>query len=165
MEKKACRVGKFNVVDIIAVILILLVVALAGWKLLGDKGQSAEEESEEAEMMELTYVVLAEKVSVDVYESLQAYIPGQLSAGGKMVEGHVTEMEKKPYLVLGADGQWVEDPDHVNLYFTIVTETEVEEVQSNKVGTQEVRIGKPHILKTEQIEFSNTVIVDAKWGE
>jgi len=165
MEKKACRIGKFNVVDIIAVVLILLVVVFAGWKLLGEGEAPPEEESEEVELMDLTYVVLAEKVSADLYDVILEQIPSQLSAGGKMVEGYVTAVEKKPYLVLGADGQWVEDPNHVNLYFTIEAETEVEEVLTNKVGTQEVRIGKPHILKTEYIELSNTVIVDAKWGE
>ncbi|MBE6996508.1 MAG: DUF4330 domain-containing protein [Ruminococcaceae bacterium] len=162
MEKKVCRIGKFNVVDIIAVAMILLVVAFAGWKLLSS-GEPVEEEPEpDPEMIGITYVVCAEKVSADVYESLKNNIPSQLSAGGKMVEGHVTEMAMEPYLVLSADGQWVEDPRYVTLTFTITAETEVEEVMSNKVGTQEVRIGKPHILKTDLIEISNTVIVDVK---
>ena len=34
MEEKAKRIGKFNIVDIIAVILIVAVVAFVGWKLL-----------------------------------------------------------------------------------------------------------------------------------
>ena len=37
MEQKAKRVGKFNVIDIIAVILILAVVAFGAWKLLGSR--------------------------------------------------------------------------------------------------------------------------------
>ena len=162
MEKKVCRIGKFNVVDIIAVVLILLVVAFAGWKLLGSDEPVEEQSEPNPEKIGITYVVCAEKVSADIYESLKNNIPGQLSAGGKMVEGHVTEMEKEPYLVLGADGEWVEDPRYVTLYFTFTAETEVEEVMSNKVGTQEVRIGKPHILKTDLIELPNTVIVDVK---
>ena len=35
MEQKAKRVGNFNVIDIIAVVLILLAAAFVGWKLLG----------------------------------------------------------------------------------------------------------------------------------
>ena len=35
MEQKATRVGRFNIIDIIAVILILAAAALLGWKLLG----------------------------------------------------------------------------------------------------------------------------------
>ena len=45
MEKKAMKVGKFNVVDIIAVVLILLVAALAAWKLLGPEEEAPVEGS------------------------------------------------------------------------------------------------------------------------
>ena len=38
MEAKAKRIGKFNIIDIIAVILILAVVAFGAWKLLGSSG-------------------------------------------------------------------------------------------------------------------------------
>lgn len=38
MEQKAKRVGKFNIIDIIAVILIVAVVAFGAWKLLGSSG-------------------------------------------------------------------------------------------------------------------------------
>ena len=165
MEKK--RIGKFNVVDIIAVVLILLVVAFAGWKLLGDDGDAGQGTQDPVTegSIKLTYVVRAEKVAAEIYEAALAHIPAQMSAGGKMVDGEITAVEKKPYLVLGADGEWVEDPDHVNLYFTVVTQVDTKEVMTNTVGTQEVRIGKNHILKTEYLEFPTTVIVDAKWGE
>ena len=39
MEQKAKRVGKFNIIDIIAVILIVAVVAFGAWKLLGSSGR------------------------------------------------------------------------------------------------------------------------------
>ena len=38
MEQKAKRIGKFNIIDIIAVILIVAVLAFAGWKLLSRTG-------------------------------------------------------------------------------------------------------------------------------
>ena len=165
MENK--RIAKFNVVDIIAVVLILLVVAFAGWKLLG--GDEAPVDGKEDIAVDgtvkLTYVVRAEKVPAELYEAVLAHVPSQLSAGGKMVDGQITAVEKKPYYVAGADGQWLEDPDHVNLYFTVETQVDAKEVMTNAVGTQEVRIGKSHILKTEYLEFPTTVIVDAKWGE
>ena len=41
MEQKAKRVGKFNIIDIIAVILIVAVVAFGAWKLLGSSGGTA----------------------------------------------------------------------------------------------------------------------------
>ena len=44
MEQKAKRVGKFNIIDIIAVILIVAVVAFGAWKLLGSSGGTADED-------------------------------------------------------------------------------------------------------------------------
>ena len=38
MEQKAKRIGKFNVIDVIAVVLILAVVAFAGYKLMNRGG-------------------------------------------------------------------------------------------------------------------------------
>ncbi len=56
MEQKAKRVGKFNIIDIIAVILIVAVVAFGAWKLLGSSGGTA---AEDGGMVKVTYVVRA----------------------------------------------------------------------------------------------------------
>ena len=68
--------------------------------------------------------------------------------------------------MLGPDGQWIEDPEHVTLYFTATTQTAAGDVMTTKVGDQEVRIGKTdYILKSEYIEFSGGTIVDVQWEE
>ena len=59
MEQKAKRVGKFNIIDIIAVILIVAVVAFGAWKLLGSSGGTA---AEDGGMVKVTYVVKCEGV-------------------------------------------------------------------------------------------------------
>ena len=56
MEEKAKRIGKFNIVDIIAVILIVAVVAFVGWKLLS-RGSV---EAGETAMTNVTYTVKVE---------------------------------------------------------------------------------------------------------
>ena len=72
--------------------------------------------------------------------------------------------EQAPFRVLGPDGQWTEDPEHVTLYFTASTETPTTEVMTTKVGDQEVRIGKKdYILKSEYIEINGGTIIDVKW--
>ena len=109
MEQKAKRVGKFNVVDVIAVVLILAVAAFAGMKLMNRGG----EEGGQAAMTKVTYVVKAEGVPVELYESCQAHLPSPLMASGELVGGQIESVEKEPYYVLGPDGQWVEDPEHV----------------------------------------------------
>ena len=163
MEQKAKRVGKFNVIDIIAVILIVAVVAFGAWKLLGsgDGGEAGE-----SNMVKVTYVVRAEGVPVELYENCLEHLPSPLMASGALVGGQIESVEKAPYYVLGPDGQWVEDPDHVTLYFTATTETPAGEVMTTQVGDQEVRIGKTdYILKSEYIEIQGGTIVDVTWEE
>ena len=45
----------------------------------------------------------------------------------------------------------------------LVVESVVPNVITSQVGSQEVRIGKMHILKTSHMEFFNGVIVDCVW--
>ena len=162
MEQKAKRVGKFNVVDIIAVVLILAVVVFAGYKLLGrDDTVTAERE-----MTKVTYTVRVEGVAAELYDNCRTHMPSPLMASGALVGGEIVAVEQEPYYVLDAGGSWVEDPNHVTLLFTAETETPTAEVMTTKVGEQEVRIGKTdYILKSEYIEFSNCTIVDVVWGE
>ena len=163
MEEKTRRIGKFNIIDIIAVILILAVLAFAGWKLLGSSGGGADGETG---MVKVTYVVRCEGVPAELYETCKAHLPSDLMASGALVGGQIESVEMEPYYVLGPDGEWVEDPEHVTLYFTASTETPAGEVMTTTVGDQEVRIGKTdYILKSEYIEFSGGTIVDVTWEE
>ena len=162
MEQKAKRVGKFNIIDIIAVLLILSVVVFAGYKLMNRGGGSAGE----VEKVKVTYVVRVENVAKELYDTCQAHLPSPLMASGSLVGGEIVSVEKTPCYVLGPDGQWVEDPDHVNLYLTATTEVAGGAVMTTKVGDQEVRIGKKdYILKSEYVEFQGGTVVDVQWGE
>ena len=161
MEQKAKRIGKFNIVDIIAVILILAVIAFAGYKFLGSGGESTQRA-----MTDVTYLVRVEGVAVELYDNCLEHLPSKLMASGALVGGQIESVEKEPYYVLGPDGKWSEDPYHTTLIFTVTTQTPTEEVMTTKVGEQEVRIGKTdYILKSEYIEFSDATIVDVRWGE
>ena len=162
MEQKAKRVGKFNIIDIIAVLLILAVVVFAGYKLMNRGSGSAGE----IEKVKITYVVRVENVVKELYDTCKAHLPSKLMASGTLVGGEIVSVEKTPYYVLGPDGQWVEDPDHVNLYLTATTEVNGGPVMTTKIGDQEVRIGKKdYILKSEYVEFQGGTVVDVQWGE
>ena len=158
MKEKAAKVGKFNVVDIAAVVLIAAVAVFVVWKVaLSDRDP-------QDRPMTMTYRVLTEGVSSDLYESVQKNIPSQLMASGKMLDGEILSVEQGPYYVLGNDGEWSPDPQHVNLYFTVRHNTTTGEVMLNKVDEQEIRIGrKDYTLKTEYIEFHNAIILDIQW--
>ena len=159
MEQKAKRVGKFNIIDILAVILIVAVVVFAGIKLMSRDGENVL-----VPMTKVTYTVKAEGVPAELYENCQNHLPSPLMAAGKLVGGQIETVEKEPFMVLAPNGQWVEDPERVTLLFTATTETPSGEVMTTKVGEQEVRVGKTdYILKSEFIELSDVTIVDVTW--
>lgn len=158
MEQKAQKKVKFNIIDAIAVVLIIAVVGFVGMKLAARGGGSSQ-------MVEVTYKVKCEEVPVELYENCQAHLPSPLMASGQLVGGEIVSVEKLPFYVLGPDGQWVEDPDHVSLIFTAKTTTAAGEVMTTKIGDQEVRIGKTdYILKSEYLEFKDGTVIDVTWN-
>jgi len=146
---------KFNIIDIIAVVLILAVVAFVGVKLLGNNDNGVE-------IVDIRYTVLCENQSTEVYESVQKYIPTALMASGTLYDAKVVSVEAKPVLVC-SNGEWVEDPAHVDLFFLVEGTTEKTPVLTPKVGAQEIRIGNEIILKTEYMEFDPSFVVDVEY--
>ena len=146
---------KFNVIDIIAVILVIAVVAFLGAKILGDSGSSVE-------TVDIRYRVLCKDQSVEVYENVQKYIPSALMASGTLYDAKVVNVEASPVLV-SSNGEWVEDPAHVDLIFEVEGATEKAPVLMAKVGAQEIRIGNEIILKTEYLEFDPAVVIDVEY--
>ena len=162
MEQKAKRIGKFNIIDVIAIASILAVLVFVGWKLLGPDDTAGAPRN----MTKVTYVVKVEGVPAELYENCASHMPSPLMASGALVGGEIVEVEQEPYYVLSANGDWVLDETHITLLFTAKTETPTAEVMTTKVGDQEVRIGKTdYILKSEFIEFADGTIVDVRWGE
>ena len=149
---------KINIIDIIAVVLILAVVVFLALKLSGrDSGG-------ESEMVNIRYTVLCEEQPAEIAETVSQYIPCHVMASGALYDAQVTAVESTPFLVMTADGTWAEDPDHVNLFFTVEGQVEKGSVLVPTVGTQEIRIGKKIILKTEYLEFDPAVVVDVVYG-
>ena len=124
MEEKAKRVGRFNIVDIIAVILMIAVAAFVGWKLLGPDDSIGAERA----MTKVTFVVKVEGVPAELYENCVNHLPSPLMASGALVGGEIVAVEQEPYYVLSAGGEWIEDEEHTTLLFTAVTQTPTAEV-------------------------------------
>ncbi|MFR3920755.1 MAG: hypothetical protein ACLTYN_01040 [Dysosmobacter welbionis] len=113
-------------------------------------------------MVKVTYVAKCEGVPTEPYETCQAHLP---SADGlrRSVGGQIERVEMEPYYVLGPDGQWIEDPEHVTLPSPPPRRAR-RRGHDYQGGDQEVRIGKTdYILKSEYIEFSGGTIVDVQW--
>lgn len=167
MEKKT---PKFNLVDVLAIAFIVLLAVVVLWKFAGaaltdsNDGSGSSSSADVGDDVHITYIVRAENVAAELYDNVKEHIPSQLMASGELYDGWVVDVQKEPYLVLAADGTWVEDPDHVTLLFTVEADVPGGDVMTTLVGTQEIRIGRPgYNLKTEYLEFRETVVVDIQW--
>lgn len=145
---------KFNVIDVIAIVLIVAVIFFVAFKLLRRGG--------EREMIPITYQVMIENQPIEMYEAVQQYIPCRIMASGALYDAEVTAVDAEHTLVC-SEGEWVEDPDHVDLLFTVTGEVEKTAVMVPTIGTQEIRIGNEIILKTEYIEFDPAYVVNVEY--
>ena len=140
---------KFNVIDIIAVVLIVAVAVFLATKIGGKV-------SGESEIVPIRYTVLAEERPAAVAEA-------NLMASGTRYDIQVVDVQSQPSMVLGPDGTWVEDPNHVDLTFTVEGQVEKADVLVATAGTQEIRIGKKVILKTEYLEFEDAIVTSVEY--
>lgn len=158
MEQKKRR--KFNLIDVIAVILVVAVLGFLGYK-MATRGSGSGPAP-----VNINYTVKCEGVDAGLYENCKAKLPSKLMAAGKLFDGQIETVTQEPYYVLDGNGEWVEDPHHVNLIFTATCNVPGGEVMTTKIGDQEVRVGKSdYILKSEYIEFDKCVITNVTWNE
>ena len=166
IDEKGRLFGKINIVDLLVVLVIVIAAVVLGVKFLGGGGTSAINPAKTP----VRYTVLVQGVEPEVYENIQKYIPGQLMASGEMLDGYITAVEPvegraRTATVDAADGT-LEIPVNdgkMDLLFTI--ECNVVNPVTTEIGTQEVRVGKTHTVKTNRIELVNGIILDCLWGE
>ena len=157
MEEKKRRNGKFNIVDIIIVVILLAGAAFLGMKLLGGGGGDIVGSS-----TRIRYTVLVPGVNAEVCENVlsmqEAKGQAQLMANGALVDGYVTGIEVAPHLNYepNAEGEVTiseETGENARVDMTFTIEASVGSTVTYKVGTQEVRVGKTHIVKTTEYEM------------
>ena len=174
VDERGKLFGKLNIIDLLVILLLIVAVALIGWKVTRKDGAS------NASRTILTYTVEVEGVDQEVYEGIKAYVPGesgigdQLMANGEMVDAYVTNVTAAPHegglTMTDVNGTTmtfpVEGDDTLDLTFTI--QANVVNSVTNEVGTQEVRIGKSHIVKTVHFELNHGTITTCEaepWAE
>ena len=161
IDNKGKLFGKINIIDLIAVVLILAVVALLGTKLLTNDSVGLSGPGQP-----IVYTVKVENVDEDVYEFIQDNLPSQLMANGQLQNGQVTAVEgtlvESPSInvqqnpTLGMTTLNYDEAGTYDLLFTI--EATVKDNVASELGTQEIRVGKTHIVKTTTFELENGVI-------
>ena len=169
VDEKGKLFGKLNIIDLLVILLLLIAVALVGWKVLKKDGAVG------AEHTILTYTVEVKGVDKAVYKGIQQYVPGengtgdQLMANGSMVDAYVVSVTSAPHEggltmtdVMGNQLNFPVEDDTLDLTFTM--QARVVNATTNEVGTQEVRIGKSHIVKTVHFELSNGIITTCSFA-
>ena len=170
IDKQGKIFGKLNIIDLIAVILIVAVAAFLGHKLTSSTGDSLAGPGQP-----VVYTVEVENVEPEVYEFVAAEVakgPCQLTASNEMVDGYVTRVEAVPVeesTVQPEENHYagltvldVAEAGNYDLLFTI--EGTLKDNLSSELGTQEIRVGKTHIVKTTTFELMGGVIPTTSAG-
>ncbi len=159
IDKKGRLFGKINVVDLLALVVLVAAAALLAVKLL-----TPAEEEETASAL-LTYTVRVVNVEKVTYDNICQFVDrekglkDQVLAGDELQDAYIVDVTATEHL--GSQLERVTE-GALDLLFTI--EAEVTDPQQNLVGTQEVRAGKSHIVKTQHMEFSGGVVMTCEWS-
>lgn len=163
IDGKGKFLGKINIIDLLVLLAVIFVAVILGMKFVGG-GDGL------GSGTKLTYTVKVYDVKPEVYESLQsATFPDQLMADGVLLNGKVLSFEgqktqRQVLQVTAVDGATSEvvpsDKDTYDLVFQV--ECTVGNAVKRQLGTQEIRLGKKHILKTANIEFEEGIITALK---
>ena len=166
---------KINLVDAVVALLLAIIVIAVGYKAVS-AGIAAKHERDAANASmayenspHLIYKVVCTNTPKEVAEAFEAQMElpqaeRQLMSMGNLLEGYITECTIVPVAEsAGADEASTDgeegaavDSERYKVYFTIeVVPVENEGIYS--IGTQEVRVGKSHIVKTNNIETSGWV--------
>lgn len=164
MDEKGRLFGKLNIIDLLV---ILLVIAAAVLFFL----RRAQPEPVETQF-ELVYQVRATRIEPAIYEQVKQFVDPQQGlrdqmfssdSNNKLLNAFVEDCTASPHVeyVTTSDGQIkrVEssgDDQRLDVVFTI--RAWATDPMSNQVGTQQIRVGTGHYVKTTHFEFSGTII-------
>lgn len=164
LDEKGRLFGKINIIDLLVLLLIVAVAVVVGIKLLGGGGLLGND----AQGATITYTVKVSGVDPTVYDNIKGYKGDALMASGTVIAGsEIMDITQTPHTASATidtqSGALVVplDQDLVDVTFTI--KARVPDRITNEVGTQEVRIGKTHTVKTIHFEFVNGVIMSCSW--
>ena len=140
IDEKGRLFGKINIVDLLVILVVIIAAVVLGMKFLKPGGSSVAGGSAASTLM----------------------------ASGELLDGQVTGVEATPHadnVTVNTSGDTVAftaDKGLLDLTFTV--ECNVANPITTEIGTQEVRVGKSHILKTDKFEL-NGVVLDCTWTE
>ena len=159
IDEKGRLFGKINLIDLLAIVLVLALAAVLVLKFAGPKdGETAAE----GDVSTLSYTVMCRMVNNDIAEYIeQTQVGMPLMSNGDILEGCkienvLREAFYESYVTDAGEYKKAESDEYCNLVFVIAGEAPFT-ANAYKVGSQEVRVGKSHIVKTVDFELNGTV--------
>ena len=165
IDEKGKIGGKVNIIDLIVILVVL--AAIAAVVVLGGRGSGVPG----AQAEHIIYQVKVEGVDADVFKTIQSQIPSQLVASEELQDGYVTDVEgvlveeddeaRMEAAANGFNGYYVGlHPGQAGTYDVIFTiEANLADPVSSKIGTQEIRVGWSHIVKTTTFVLDHGTII------
>ncbi len=169
INEKGKLFGIINIVDLLALLLVLFVIAVVAWKLFGDSiAETAEKNREAAELeqalanrIKVTYTVRCSNQRESAFEELEKFgFPQQLAVNDGVVDGaFITDAYSEPSTAFfgDSDGVSVESTYGSRVDIVATVEALVPPSTFITVGTQELRVGKTHTLKTQFLEVVGVI--------
>ena len=160
INEKGKLFGFINVVDLLVVVFLLAVIGGVAWKIFGNRISDAVNDATVARTgTDVVYTVRVSGLRPNVAEEmLEMEYPQQLASNtGLVPNSYIVSVTSEPTTILSVDKEqaWMVEYDRVDLLFTI--EARVEKGDFITVGSQEVRLGKSHIVKSQFLEASGVI--------
>ncbi len=144
---------KFNIVDAVILVVIALLIVFVVWKVVVPN-------SYVSDYQKITYTVRVEAIPKTMYDGIKKNMPSQLVSSGEYVDGSVISAESFPCQVETIEDSYgntvVPGQDYVTAIFTVTANVDMNAL-TTKVGTQEVRTGREHIVKTRFFEVDGYI--------
>ena len=141
IDKNGRLFGKLNIIDLAVILVVVVVVAALGMKLFGNDAVEAITSPE----VRITYEVVCEDVPRHVADYCTENYSGQLLSSGKLLNAYI----------VGCTAEATPD-ETIDLYFTIEG-TCPYSGNTYVMGSQEVRVGMEHLVKTSDIECEGII--------
>ena len=156
INEKGKLFGLINIVDLLVLLFILVVAGGVAWKIFGNQIQQIT-----APTAEVTYTVRINDASPDVYAALKDMeFPQQLAtSSGAVSDAYLQKAETAPaeQSVETSDGRIVTAVDSAKVDIICTITAKINNGAVLKVGTQEIQVGKNHIVKTKFFEMIGVI--------
>ena len=140
IDEKGRLFGKVNLIDLAVILVVIVAAAALAMKFFGNDAV----EAVTSPKVSITYEVVCEDVPLSVAEYCTENYAGQLLSSGKLLPAYITACTME------------ETAEGCDLYFTIEGTCSYTG-NTYAMGSQEVRVGMEHLVKTSDIECEGII--------